>query len=42
MEHELIQLYLLACDFYDSQPDLKYQRLSNFKPRCTDKKLLTI
>lgn len=42
MEHELIQLYLLVCAFYDNQPDLKYQRLSNFKPRCTDQELLTM
>ncbi len=42
MEHELIELYLLVCDFYDNQPGLKYQRLSNFKPRCTDQELLTM
>lgn len=42
MEHELIQLYLLVCDFYDNQPDLKYQRLSNFRPRCTDEELVTM
>jgi hypothetical protein len=37
-----MQLYLLVCDFYDTQPDLKYQRLSNFKPRCIDQELLTM
>lgn len=42
MEHELIELYLLVCDFYNNQPGLKYQRLSNFKPRCTDQELLTM
>jgi hypothetical protein len=42
VEHELIELYLLVCRFYDKRPDLKYQRLSNFRPRCTDEELLTI
>ena len=42
MEQQLITLYLLVCDFYDNQPGLKYQRLSNFRPRCTDEELLTI
>lgn len=42
MEHELIELYLLVCRFYDKRPDLKYQRLSNFRPRCTDEELFTI
>lgn len=42
MEQQLIELFLLVCDFYDNQPGLKYQRLSNFKPRCTDEELLTM
>lgn len=42
MEHELIELYLLVCRFYDKRPDLNYQRLSNFRPRCTDEELLTM
>ena len=42
MEQQLIELYVLVCDFYDNQPDLKYQRLSNFRPRCTDEELLTM
>ncbi len=42
MEHELIELYLLVCRFYDKRPDLKYQRMSNFRPRCTDEELLTM
>jgi hypothetical protein len=42
VEQQLIELYLLVCDFYDNQPGLKYQRLSNFKPRCTDEELLTM
>ncbi len=42
MEHELIELYLLVCRLYDKRPDLKYQRLSNFRPRCTDEELLTM
>lgn len=42
MEHQLIALYLRVCRAYDNQPDLKYQRLSNFRPRFTDEELLTI
>jgi hypothetical protein len=42
VEQQLIELYLLVCAFYDNQPALKYQRLSNFKPRCTDQELLTM
>jgi hypothetical protein len=42
VEHELIELYLLVCHLYDNQPVLKYQRLSNFKPRCTDEELVTM
>jgi hypothetical protein len=42
VEHELIELYLLVCHFYDKRPDLKYQRISNFRPRCTDEELLTM
>lgn len=42
MEQQLIELYLRVCAFYDNQPGLKYQRLSNYKPRCTDQELLTM
>ena len=42
MEQQLIALYLHVCRAYDNQPDLKYQRLSNFRPRFTDEELLTI
>jgi hypothetical protein len=42
VEQQLIELYLLVCKAYDNQPDLKYQRLSNFRPRCTDEELLTM
>lgn len=42
MEHKLIELYCLICRLYDSQRCLKYQRLSNFKPRFTDQELITI
>ena len=42
MENQLIELFLLICDFYDNQTVLKHQRLSNFKPRFTDQELLTI
>ena len=42
METQLIELFLLICDFYDKQQVLKHQRLSNFKPRFTDQELLTM
>lgn len=42
MENQLIQLYLLVCQIYDSQSCLKYQRASNFKPRFTDRELITV
>jgi Transposase DDE domain len=42
VEQQLIRLYLHVCRAYDTQPDLKFQRLSNFRPRFTDEELLTI
>ena len=42
MEHQLIALYLRVCRAYDTKPDLKYQRLSNFRPRFTDEELVTV
>lgn len=42
MENQLIQLYLLVCQIYDKQSCLKYQRLSNFKPKFTDQELVTV
>jgi hypothetical protein len=42
VETQLIELYLLIRNFYDKQPLLKHQRLSNFKPCFTDQELLTI
>jgi IS5 family transposase len=42
VEQQLIALYLRVCRAYDTEPDLKYQRLSNFKPRCTDEELVTM
>jgi hypothetical protein len=42
VENQLIELFLLICTFYDNQPVLKHQRLSNFKPRFTDQELLTM
>ena len=43
MEHKLIELYLLICDFYDKHPVLKEQRLSNnSKPAFSDQELLTV
>ena len=42
MEQQLIALYLYVCRAYDNQPDLKYQRLSNFRPHFTDEELVTV
>lgn len=42
MEQQLIALYLRVCRAYDTEPDLKYQRLSNFRPRFTDEELVTV
>jgi hypothetical protein len=42
VEQQLIALYLRVCRAYDKHPALKYQRLSNFRPRFTDEELVTI
>lgn len=42
MKNQLIQLYVLVCQIYDSQSCLKSQRASNFKPRFTDQELITV
>ena len=42
MQRQLIELYLLVCRLYDTQPVLQFQRLSNFKPELTDQELVTI
>lgn len=42
MEQQLIALYLRVCRAYDTEPGLKYQRLSNFRPRFTDEELVTV
>jgi len=42
MQLQLIQLYLLVCHLYDTQPVLQFQRISNFKPEFTDQQLVTI
>ena len=42
MQLQLIELYLLVCRLYDTQPVLQFQRLSNFKPEFTDQELVTI
>ncbi len=43
MENKLIELYLLICRLYDTQPVLKQQRLSNnHQPLFSDEELLTI
>jgi hypothetical protein len=42
MKNQLIQIYLLVCQIYDSHSSLKYQRLSNFKPQFTDQELIAV
>lgn len=42
MKNQLIQIYLLVCQIYDSHSSLKYQRLSNFKPVFTDEEIITV
>jgi hypothetical protein len=42
MDNQLIQVYLLVCQIYDSHSSLKYQRLSNFKPRFSDEEIITV
>jgi hypothetical protein len=42
MKNQVIQIYLLVCDIYDSQSSLKYQRSSNFKPKFSDEEIITI
>lgn len=38
---KLIELYCLICHLYDTQSDVRQQRLSNFKPVFTDQELMT-
>jgi len=43
MENQLIQLYLLVCQVYDTCSETCFQRLSNnSKPQFTDQQLVTI
>lgn len=42
MKNQVIQIYLLVCQLYDSHSSLKYQRDSNFKPVFTDEEIITI
>ncbi len=42
MKNQLIQIYLLVCQIYDSHSSLKYQRQSNFKPKFTDEEIITV
>lgn len=43
MENQLIQIYLLVCQVYDTSSDTCFQRVSNnSKPAFTDQELLTI
>jgi hypothetical protein len=42
MDNQLIQIYLLVCQIYNSPSSLKYQRSSNFKPVFSDEEIITI
>jgi len=42
MKNQLIQIYLLVCQIYHNQCSLKYQRLSNFKPKFSDEEIITL
>jgi IS5 family transposase len=42
MDNQLIEIYLLVCQIYDSHSSLKYQRESNFKPVFSDAEIITI
>jgi len=42
MKNQVIQIYLLVCQIYDSHSSLKFQRASNFKPRFTDQEIITV
>ncbi len=42
MDNQLIQIYLLVCQIYDSHSSLKFQRLSNFKPKFSDEEIITV
>ncbi|CAN5680030.1 IS982 family transposase [soil metagenome] len=42
MKNQLIQIYLLVCQIYDSHSSLKYQRRSNFKPKFSDQEIITV
>lgn len=42
MDNQLIQIYLLVCQIYDSPSSLKYQWRSNFKPIFSDQEVITI
>jgi len=42
MQTQLVELYVLVCQLYDTEAVLKYQSLSNFKPEFTDQEIITI
>lgn len=42
MKNQVIQIYLLVCQIYDSHSSLKYQRDSNFKPKFSDEEIITV
>ncbi len=42
MKNQVIQIYLLVCQLYDSHSSLKFQRDSNFKPVFTDEEIITV
>lgn len=42
MDNQLIQIYLLVCQIYDSPSSLKYQRASNFQPKFSDQEIIAV
>lgn len=42
MDNQLIEIYLLVCQIYNSHSSLKYQRASNFKPVFSDEEIISI
>ena len=42
MQRQLIELYLLVCHLYDTQPVVQFQRLRHVTPEFTDQELITI
>lgn len=42
MQTQLVELYLLVCQLYDTEAVLKYQSMSNFKAEFTEQEIVTI